>query len=416
MWLCCSQVYSKLTSTAADGTLPGGWQPRAGLVQAVRVASETVRGEPVWADLLAPEELAWLSPGIPEQLNRTPDVLVVGGGILGVTTAVACRDAGAGSVLLIEAARLGAGATGGAAGLLVPEAHQGVDPPALVELGRASLTRWQELGAGVGFRDLDWLSLAPHPDKFLADPPPDAEWLSADDVAHLVPGLTPALPAVRIRHQGRLNPLRALARLATRIPQVATGCPATAVTVRGDRVLSVATPAGVIAPGAAVFATGLPPRLDGLDPGLPAGTVKGHLIATEPAAVTLPGMVMPVATQLEDGRLLAGGTIDPGDQTGQVRTEVTDRIRAGLAAALPAAARASVTHRWCCLRPCHPDLLPVIDRLPGLANAWLTSGHYRTGVLMGPAAGWALARWISTGHPPALARPLAIGARFALRG
>ncbi len=376
----------------------------------------TVRNEPVWADQLAPDELAQLSPGIPERLGRTPDVLVVGGGILGVATAVACRDAGAGSVLLIEASRLGAGATGGAAGLLVPEAHQGVDPAPLVSLGRASLARWRELGASVGFYDLDWLSLAPHPDRFLADPPPTAEWLRAAEVAQLVPGLTPAVPAVRIRHQGRVNPLRALSRLAASIPQVATGCPATAVSVRGDRVLSVATPAGAIAPGAVVFATGLPPRLPGLDPGLPAGTVKGHLIVTEPVPVTLPGMVMPLATQLEDGGLLTGGTLDHGDVTSQVRTEVTDRIRAGLAVALPAAARARVTYRWCCQRPCHPDLLPVIDRVPGLANAWLTSGHYRTGVLMGPATGSALARWITSGHPPALAEPLTIGRRFAARG
>jgi glycine/D-amino acid oxidase-like deaminating enzyme len=220
---------------------------------------------------------------------------------------------------------------------------------------------------------------------------------------------------VRIRHQGRVNPLRALSRLAARIPQVATGCPATAVGVRGGRVRSVSTPAGVIAPGAVVFATGLPPRLDGLDPGLPAGMVKGHLIVTEPVPVTLPGMVMPLATQLEDGGLLAGGTLDTGDDTSQVRAEVADRIRAGLAAALPAAARARVTHQWCCRRPCHPDLLPVIDRVPGLDNAWLTSGHYRTGILMGPATGAALARWVTTGRPPALAGPLAIGGRFAAR-
>jgi len=340
-----------------------------------------------------------------------------------VATAAACQDAGAGSVLLIEASRLGAGATGGAAGLLVPEAHQGIDPPALVELARDSLARWRELDAavpgGVGFRDLDWLGLAPHQDGFLADPPPAAEWLDAAEVAHLVPGLAPAGPAVRITHQGRVNPLRAVSRLAARIPQVATGCPATAVTIRGDRLLSVSTPAGAIAPGAVVFATGLPPRLDGLDPGLAsrlaAGTVKGHLIVTEPVPVTLPGMVMPLATQLEDGRLLTGGSLEPGDDTGQVRPEVTDRIRAELAAALPAAAHARIAYRWCCLRPCHPDLLPVIDRVPGLSNSWLTSGHYRTGILMGPATGAALAGWVTGGQPPALAGPLAIGGRFAAR-
>jgi len=376
-----------------------------------------VGGGTVWADQLEPWELSVLDPGVPERLARRPDVLVVGGGILGVATAVACRDAGAGSVLLIDASGLGSGATGGAAGLLVPEAHQGSDPGALVELGRASLARWRDLEAtlagGVGFLDLDWVGLAPHPDGFLADPPPAAEWLDAAEIGQLLPGLTRAASGVRIRHQGRVNPLRALSRLAAQIPQVATRCTATAVSVRGDRVLAVSSSAGVITPGAVVFATGMPPRLDGLDLQLPADSVKGHLVVTEPVPLILPAMVAPLATQLEDRRLLAGGTLDTDDATTKVRAEVTDRIRAELAAALPLLARVRLTHRWCCWRPRHPDGLPVIDRIPGLSNAWVTSGHYRTGILMGPAAGSALARWITSGQRPAHIEPWTIQRHFS---
>jgi glycine oxidase len=272
-----------------------------------------------------------------------------------------------------------------------------------VELGRASLARWRDLEeavpGGVGFLDLDWLGLAPHPAGFLAGPPPAAEWLDAAAVASLLPGLTPAVSAVRIRHQGRVNPLRALSRLAATVP-VATGCAATAVRVSGDRLLAVSSTAGVITPGVVVFATGLPPRLDGLDLVLPAASVKGHLAVTEPVPVTLPGMVAPLATQLEDRSLLLGGTLDTDDATPQVRAEITDRLRAELAGALPRLADVRLTHRWCCWRPRHPDALPVIDRVPGIRNAWITSGHYRTGILMGPATGSALARWITGGRPP----------------
>ena len=48
------------------------------------------------------------------------------------------------------------------------------------------------------------------------------------------------------------------------------------------------------------------------------------------------------------------------------------------ASALPALRRVSVSHQWCCFRPRHPDGRPVIDQVPGLSNAWLTSGHFRT--------------------------------------
>jgi NADPH-dependent 2,4-dienoyl-CoA reductase/sulfur reductase-like enzyme len=56
------------------------------------------RGRTIWADQLDPRERLGLDPGVPESLARRPDVLVVGGGILGVATAVACRDAGIGSM------------------------------------------------------------------------------------------------------------------------------------------------------------------------------------------------------------------------------------------------------------------------------------------------------------------------------
>ena len=69
----------------------------------------------IWRDRLTPEERAQLGRGAGVISQRRPDVLVVGGGIAGVATAAACHTAGLGSVLLIEAGRLGSGATGGAA-------------------------------------------------------------------------------------------------------------------------------------------------------------------------------------------------------------------------------------------------------------------------------------------------------------
>ena len=186
---------------------------------------------------------------------------------------------------------------------------------------------------------------------------------------------------------------------------MATGVTATEVEVRGTRVVAVSSSVGTISPGVVVFATGGPPRLHGLDLRLPGDMVKGHLVVTEPIPMSLPGIVAPVATQLEDGRLLAGGTLDVGDRTTRVRREVTDAIRAELVAAFPALSGVRLTHRWCCWRPHHPDGLPVVDRIPDLDNAWVSSGHYRTGILMGPATGELLAQMITVGEPSAEAHP-----------
>jgi glycine oxidase len=369
------------------------------------VGSAAPDAHAVWLDQLTEAERAVLDPGPPPEPERRPDVLVVGGGIVGVATAVACLRAGLGSVALVERQRLGAGASGGAAGLLIPEAHQGTDPEPLVALGRSSLSMWRELeGAwpgGVGLTELDWLGLEPHPPGFAPAPTPDTERLDPGAVRQLVPGLARPVAGVLIRHQARVNPLRAVARLAARLPAVATGVEALGATVRGDRIVAVSTSAGEVHPGAVVFATGGPPALDGLEVPVPWRLVKGHLLAAEPGPVRLPGAVAPLATQLEDGRLISAGTLDPEDASPDPRPEVISSVWSDLRAAFPDLDGHRLSHRWCCFRPMHPDGLAVIDRLPGLANAWITSGHYRTGILMAPATGQALARWVATGRRPA---------------
>jgi glycine oxidase len=372
----------------------------------------------IWRDQLTSAERAGLGRGAGVIPLARPDILVVGGGIAGVATAVACHEAGLGSVLLIEAGRLGSGATGGAAGLLTPEPHEWSDPEPFVELARASLDRWSQLDqsvpGGVGLVELDWIGLAPDPGGFAPHLQPGVEWLEPGEVANLVPGLARPMAGALIRHQARVNPLRSLARLAAGLPAVATGIAAISATIRGGKVVSVGTTSGDIHPGAVIFATGLPPLLDGLPLDLPATQVKGHLLVTEPTPLRLPGTVAPVATQLEDGRLLVGGTFDADDETPKVRPDVIESILAALYATLPAVRGLKAAYQWCCFRPRHPDGRPVIDRVPGLDNAWLTSGHYRTGILMAPITAQVISHWIASDQPPAEATAWS-SARFADR-
>src|SRR6266567_8426061 len=157
-------------------------------------------GHAIWPDQLTQAERAQLEPGVPDRLDREPDVLIVGGGMLGCATAAACLSAGLGSIVVLERERLGAGPSGGAAGLLMPEEHAGIDPPELVNLMRLSLEAWREL---------------------------DATW----------PGGVGLLP---LREgEARVNPLRALVRLAAGLPQVASGVGARAVTGLDGKITSV---------------------------------------------------------------------------------------------------------------------------------------------------------------------------------
>ncbi len=205
-----------------------------------------------------------------------------------------------------------------------------------------------------------------------------------------------------------MNPVIAVARLAASLPPsatTATGIRVESVQTQGGRVTSVITSAGAISAGIVVFATGEPPRIRGLQLDLPSRQVKGPLALTEPAGLQWVGSVSPLATDIGRGRLLFGGTIDEGAHSPDVRTDVIAGIRSSLESAVPALSGLSLSNTWCCFRPAHPDGLPLVDRIPGLDNAWVTSGHYRTGILMAPATAKALASWMATGLVPSEVAP-----------
>ncbi|HEY7202161.1 MAG TPA: FAD-dependent oxidoreductase [Candidatus Dormibacteraeota bacterium] len=364
----------------------------------VRIAE----GIPVWHDQLDAAERAALRPGIPDGLDRRPDVLVVGGGAQGLAAAAACRELGLGSVVVIERDHLAAGPSGSAAGALCPEAHLDAEGPAFVEFARASLARHEALAGASGgrlrLRWGDWLVLPPAAATSALAGWPGVRRLGPDDVRRLVPELGIETDGLLVpRCQALLNPRRLVLALAAAAGPVATGVEYLGLRRRGSRAEAVLTSIGEFQPGAVVVATGVAPA--DLLP-LPQLRVKGHLAATEPAGFALP-VVLSGLWGLEDGRLLFGGDRAPDDGTLAVDPGAIAAHRAQLDRLLPAARGLRLTHAWACARPALEDRLPVLDRAPGLDNVWLTAGHYTTGLLLAPASGQALARWIASGAPPA---------------
>ncbi len=374
----------------------------------------------LWADGLTGAERAALSPGLPDDLDRRPDVLVVGGGLVGLATAVACRRAGLGRVVVLERAdRLASGASGGNGGAIAPDMHVLTDSAdltgraassrlAFVALGRASLARYRawdaEWDGALGLRTTRWLRLFTTADRPPALPAgPRFERLDADAVAALEPDLVPPDdgPALLVLEQGAVNPQRAAAALATRAGTVATGVTVTGAALRGGRIAAVHTSHGEFHPGAVVMATGLVPQP--WSRGVAQRWLKGHMLAVAPGRWRLTSVVSSPCgggARQPGGQLVCGGTFDDGDQTPDPRPEVLAGMLADLHRILPATAPAPVTHSWCCFRPVVDGRQPVIDRLPGTDNGWLSAGHFTTGVMMAAGTGEALADWIGTDRRP----------------
>lgn len=56
---------------------------------------------------------------------------------------------------------------------------------------------------------------------------------------------------------------------------------------------------------------------------------------------------------------------------------------------------------WCGLRPCTPDGLPVIGRVPGYSGAYVATGHAMLGLTLGPVTGSLVADLVTGGATPA---------------
>ncbi len=326
-------------------------------------------GRPIWDDLATPEVLAALDPG-PRVDDPKPDVLVVGGGAIGLCVAASCHCEGM-SVLLVERGRLAEGASGRAAGGLSPDGHPEFGQE-WTALAKQSLELHRQLDAehGYGLRTADVL----------------------------------VRPDLRIPDQAHVDPLRFAAAMAGRAGAVATQTSCCYTLTSGGRVVSVKTNQAVIHPGAVVFATGMaPPQV----PDVRQSLVKGHLVATEPASFVLEEIVADgeiLVVQVADGRLVAGGTKDRTDTAEPVDEPTAERIMRRLVELVPRTEGLARTHAWTCFRPCCSDELPMIDVVPGLSNAWFAAGLYSTGILMAPVIGQLVSSWISGSKPDEAAR------------
>ncbi|MEV8512584.1 FAD-binding oxidoreductase [Dactylosporangium sp. NPDC051484] len=366
----------------------------------------------VWDDRLTPHERAALAPGRPADLDRRPDVLVVGGGAIGLSAAVFCRRAGLGRVVLLERApRLAPAASSGNGGAIAPDMHLLTDSPEFVAFGRASRALYRELdaewGGAIGAWPTRWLDVRPAGTAPAGPLPEGLRALDAAAVRELEPDVRLPDGATAVLAEGQLtvNPGRLAAALTARAGQVATGVDMLGVTVRGDRVAAVHTTAGEFTPGALIVATGLVPAP--WADGVPQRWIKGHMLALAPGPWRLGSVLagpLGGGTPLPGGGVVCGGTFDDGDATPDVRPEIADPMAASLATLLPGAAGAAISHRWCCFRPYIEGRQPVVDRLPGAGNAWFAGGHFTTGIMTAPATGSALAAWIASGAAPPAVR------------
>jgi glycine oxidase len=381
--------------------------------------------------------------------GQRADVLVVGGGIIGLAVAWRARQRGM-SVTLLEREATGAGASRVAAGMLAPvaEVEFGAAGRRVLELGLRSAELWPqfaaelEAGSGieVGLLRTGTLLLARDEDQarelerqlaFRESLGLRVQRLRASQARELEPALAPTV-RLALASLGELSvePRAVLAALRK-------ACESEGVRVRehapvaqveldaaGERVLGVRLDdgerlqAGQVVLAAGTWSTDLPGLPDGAR--VPVRPVKGQLLRVrDPNG---PGLVRH-AVRWEggyllprgDGRYVLGATVEERGFALQPTVGGMHELLRDAHELVPGVSELDIEELSVGLRPGTPDNAPAIG--PGtLAGLIWATGHYRNGILLAPLTGELVAGVLErgAGAVPREAEPL-LGACDPLR-
>lgn len=369
--------------------------------------------------------------------GAAPDVVVVGGGLIGLVTA--WRAAQRGMRTAVVDPRPGGGAAEVAAGMLaaVTELHHGEE--ALLDLALASAARYpgfaaelaEATGADIGYRACGTLAVALDADDRALLRELHAlqqrcglatHWLTGRECRRLEPMLAPGVRGgLRVDGDHQTDP-----RLLT--SALVTACERTGVafhrawaqelTVVGERAAGVVLDDGsALAAGQVVLAAGCRSgELAGLPPALvpPVRPVKGQIVRLriprghEPflsrtvRAVVRGGQVYLVPRV--SGELVVGATSEEQGWDTTVTAGGVYQLLRDAHELVPGLTELPLTECRAGLRPGSPDNAPLLGP-SGLPGLHLATGHYRNGVLLAPVTGEILAECLAEGELPPSARP-----------
>ncbi|QNE79468.1 glycine oxidase ThiO [Streptomyces finlayi] len=372
------------------------------------------------------------------------DVLVIGGGIIGLVTA--WRAAQRGLRTAVADPEPGGGAAEVAAGMLaaVTELHYGEQT--LLGLNVASAARYpafaaeleEASGQEIGFRACGTLAVALDSDdrahlRDLHDLHQrsglKSSWLTGRDCRRLEPMLAPGVRGgLRVDGDHQVDPRRLASALLTaceRAGVVFHRAWAQRLNVTHGRAAGAELAGGTeLSADQVVLAAGsLSGRLAGLPEEVvpPVRPVKGQVLRlTVPSAYapflsrTVRAVVRGSHVYLvprENGELVVGATSEElGWDTTVTAGGVYELLR-DAHELVPGITELPLTETRAGLRPASPDNAPLLGptALPGLH---LATGHHRNGVLLTPVTGEVMAHVLTTGELPDVGRPFT-PSRFA---
>jgi glycine oxidase len=332
-------------------------------------------------------------------LETSPDVLIAGAGIVGLSLALELRRRGA-SVVVLDIGTAARQASWAAAGMLAVE--DPYHPPDLRALARHSGSIY-----------------AGYIDRVASLSGIDVPFQTKTAIEYHDDGTSQAIAERSIDPRQ----LTAALPIAARAAGVALHENMGSLDITDvDSALRVQTRTGrVFTPRAVVHASGAW-HTDSV--GLPIVTPrKGQIFRVQlPHGLSLDQVhrrsdiyIVPRTSGPRSGTAIIGATVEDAGFDASIQTDALSRMRTLAGQLIPALAdeeRAPILESWVGFRPATSDGLPIMGALSH-PHQFISTGHFRNGILLAPASAVALADLIEARTPPVDLQPFS-AARFQL--
>jgi glycine oxidase len=351
---------------------------------------------------------------MPQDQTASSGVVVIGGGVIGLSVAWRAAQRGH-AVCVLERGELGAGTSRVAAGMLAPVTEADAGELALLELGLRSARAWpafaDELaaasGADPGLRRCGTLVVARDGDEAAAlerelalrvDLGLDVERVLPSAARRLEPALAPTLRlALAVPGDHAADPralLLALTEAARRAgAKLRTGTSVRSIRVDHGQVVAVELAGGgLVQAGQVVVAAG---AWSGMIGGLPAAAaiplrpVKGQILRLRDAQG--PGLLERIVrfeggylVPRGDGRYVLGATMEERGFDTKVTAGALYELLRDAGELVPGIHELVLEEAAAGLRPATPDNAPVLGAAEEVEGLVWATGHHRNGILLAP--------------------------------
>lgn len=339
--------------------------------------------------------------------NKTADIVIIGGGVIGLSIARELAGRGLRDVMLIERGELGAEASWAAGGMLAPqvEADRPDDFFRLACASRDLYTAFAEkLQAETGLDvELDrigtlYVGFTTEAEQELrrryewqTNEALRVEWLSSDEARTLEPGLSPQVRcALRFPDDYQVENRRLVQALIAANQRLGvrliTNTEAHSLRIESDKVVGLETTTDFVSTARVVIAAGawtsrirrVPIQIE---------PVRGQMLCFKAQPPIMRHVMYSSRGYLvprRDGRLLAGSTSESVGFDKRVTPEGVNSIKAMAVEIAPAVNSLSLIDSWAGFRPHAADNLPVLGPDEEVAGLFYATGHYRNGILLAP--------------------------------